>query len=180
MKSFDGSILMLAVACAAWTVGCGGTSETPVGDGTKPETTSDELAGCSAPSMVSGIPESEDAYYLAAEGAWRGCPSYEAEPSFGAPAPEEVGIELSGDGTYALLLRAPDGSITPSTDVDQKGTWYVSTNDGMNTIPPTMAVSDSGGTSFFRPTFHDDAHQLRIEEGMWLFHWKRYVSVSLP
>jgi len=183
MKSLNVSILLLAVASATLTVGCGGTSsDTRAEDGTKPDTTLDGLEACSASSTASAMPDTVDAYYAVAEGAWLGCPSYEEASNRTTSGPEELGIELSKDGTYALLVRADAGGVAVSTVDDQKGTWYATDMDGMTATSLMMAVPDSEGSgiSFFRPTFHPDAHQLRIGEGTWLFHWTRYVFVSLP
>jgi len=184
MSLFEVSIFTVAVGSAALVVGCGGKSDFDLGpaggDGAKPAATSDALAACSASPELEADPESADDYQSAAVGAWLGCPSYAAPSPTRTSAPEDVGIELSSDGTYALLVRAPDGSIGRAAADDQHGTWYPTNTDGMVATQFMMAVPDpggGGGTSFFRPAFFAIPRQLRIEEGMWLFHWSRYVNV---
>jgi hypothetical protein len=123
-------------------------------------------------------PMSAEAFYAVSEGAWLGCPDREF-PSTGSRPSGEVGLELSRDGTYTVLIRATDGGVERGSGIDYTGNWYPSNTDGMVESDYMMVVPDgTGGTFFYRPTFTEDPRQLRIDEGMVLFHWSRYVLLD--
>jgi len=153
----------------------------PEDAGTRPTTENDQLATCGASPAMWARTTTADAFYDASEGAWLGCPDYELPQDFGPRIAGAVGLEISRDGTYTILVRATDGSVERGTGIDYTGTWYLSTSDGMVETDHTMAVpSSGGGTSFYRPQFTEDPRQLRIDEGLVLFYWSRYVPVDLP
>ena len=180
MKRFDTHVFVTALASVSLVLGCSGSSSSD--DPAAPSTKVDELETCSAsPARQTPTPTNVDAYYALSEGAWLGCPGYEHPESFGPRPPGEVGIELSRNGTYTILVRGAEGSLERGTGIDYTGTWYPTNTDGMVETEYVMAVPvGSGGTSFYRPRFTEDPRQLRIDEGLVLFSWSRYVPVDLP
>jgi hypothetical protein len=178
MKKYDPRVLVVVLGSVSFSVGCSGSSTEDRGS---PPVKSDELATCSASPAMQAAPTSVDAFYAAYEGAWLGCPDHELPNDFGPRPLGEVGIELSRDGTYAVLLRDADGRLERGSGVDYTGSWYPSNTDGMIESSYMMVVPDGGGGMFFyRPTFTEDPRQLRIDEGLVLFHWSRYVLGDPP
>jgi hypothetical protein len=139
--------LLLLLACNQ---GTSGRDDPGASDKTLSETT---MSGCAAPSGRPHAYETAEDFIRLMVGQWEYCSS--ARDGDSTPDPWRVtpgdGFELSGDGTYRILVRTAGGELAPSGD--GAGPWLTSQG-------PSAHFLVGAVKQLALPTFEDDPRRM--------------------